>query len=422
MEIILLLELIWEDSNSTTNAGNNSMTSAGAAYIYERDPTTGWPTTESIYLKASAPVANGRFGCTVAMTEDYIIIGETGRSGGGAAYIFERDPTTGWPATPTKQITAGVTGGNFGISVAVDGNKIVVGNQSSNIGYIFERDSTTGWPATPTRSININNAIGSESFGIAVGISGTYLIVGARSESSDGSGGTTALDSGAAYIFEQPEIITYIPTTLTFSNNILTIDNVTSTTDTDVIDFVLPAGYNIPELNVTNFEGTGNVSYTLTTGGNTITSGTFSAASTNILNPGIPLFCISADTTYLLTITADALIGYSIVGTRGVTNVADYSIITLFTGGYTEQNMIDAGKWDADSNANHFNSTYNDGFLDISGNVTVTGNILMDAGDIDLHSHTFTDPYALSSDPYINNRLFVDGNVSMGDSFFEYRG
>jgi hypothetical protein len=206
------------------------------------------------------------------------------------------------------------------------------------------------------------------------------------------------------------------PTSLAFSNNILTLDNVTSTTDTDVIDFVLPAGYNIPELNVTNFNGTGNVSYALTTGGNTIVSGSFSAISSNLLPSGISLFSISADTTYLLTITADALIGYSIVGTRGVTNVSDYSITTLLGGGYTEQNMIDAGKWDADSNANRFNSTYNEGFLDISGNVTVTGNILMDTGDIDLHSLTYTDPHVFTTDVPINNRLFVVGDVSMGDA------
>jgi len=206
------------------------------------------------------------------------------------------------------------------------------------------------------------------------------------------------------------------PTILVFSNNVLTIDNVTSTTDTDVIDFVLPAGYNIPELNVTNFEGTGNVSYILTTGGNTIANGTFSADSTNLLQSGFPIFALSTDVTYVLTITATATIGYTIVGTKTITNLSNYSTTHFFSSGFTEQNMIDGGVWDADSNANHFNSTYNDGFLDISGNVKVTGNILMDAGDIDLHSHTFTDPYAFTADATISNRLFVVGDVSMGDA------
>jgi hypothetical protein len=206
------------------------------------------------------------------------------------------------------------------------------------------------------------------------------------------------------------------PTTLVFTNDVLTIDNITSTTDTDVIDFVLPAGYNIPELNVTNFNGTGDVTYTLATGGNTIASGTFSAISSNLLPSGFPIFALSTDVTYELTITAIATIGYTIVGTKAITNLSNYSTTHFFSSGFTEQQLIDSGIWDADSNANHFDPTYINGFVDISGNVKVTDNILMDTGDVDLHSYTYTDPYAFTADVPISNRLFVVGDVSMGDA------
>jgi hypothetical protein len=338
-----------------------------------------------------------------AITENYIVITENGRTGGGAAYIYERDSTTGWPDTPTKQITAGdasVTG--FGWSVAMNENRIVIGAKESKTAYIFDNDPSTGWPDTPTSKLL--PLVDANEFGFSVAMHENYIGISAR----------TGFKS---YVFERPVVVTVTPTRLVFSNNILTIDNAISLNDTDVIDFVLPAGYNIPDLNVTNFVGTGNVSYTLTTGGNTVVSGSFSATSTNILTSGFPIFAISADTTYTLSMTADAAIAYTIVGTSAITNFSSFSITQLIGGGYTEQNMIDAGKWNADSNANRFDPTYIEGFLDVSGgNVTVSDNILLDTGDIELNSFTYTQPYTFNADLSLNNRLFVIGDVSMGDA------
>jgi hypothetical protein len=390
-----------EDSDGTDQS-NNNLPGSGAAYLFERDNSTGWPSTETKFLKSPTPIASGEFGDKLIITENYIVIGEPKDS--GAAYIYERDSTNGWPDTPTKKITAGdVSADKFGQEIAMNENEniLVIGASDSHSAYIFNKDPSTGWPDTAT--IKLLPLVDADAFGWSVSIYENYIAVGARL-------------AGKAYIFEQPVTVTMTPTSLVFTNNVLTIDNITSTTDTDAIDFVLPAGYKITELNVTNFNGTGNVSYTLTTGGNTITSGTFSAINSNLLPSGFPIFAPNTDVTYILTITADNTIGYTIVGTKTVTNIDDYSITTLLAGGYTEQILIDAGKWDADSNANHFNSTYIEGFFDISGNVKVTDNILMDNGDIDLHSYTITDPHVFTADVSNNNRLFVIGDVSMGDA------
>jgi len=435
-----------EDSNSLTDQTDNNASQSGAAYVFERNETTGiW--SQTAYLKASNIDVDDMFGISVSISGNYAIVGadnegsnsltdqtDNNASQSGAAYVFERNETTGiWSQTAYLKASNIDVDDRFGISVSISGNYAIVGaaNEDSNsitgqtdnnasrsgAAYVFERNETTGaWEQI--KYLKASSMDVDDQFGYSVSISGVKCIVSAIWEASSSITDQTdnnASRSGAAYIFD-PFVDISLDTRLVFTNNMLTIDNVTSTTDTDLLDFVLPAGYNIPELNVTNFEGTGNVSYTITTGGNTIVSGTFNADSTNLLNPGIPLFSISADTTYGLTITADALIGYSIVGTRGVTNLANYSIITLLLGGYTEQQMIDAGKWNADSNANHFNSTYSDAFLDISGNVKVTDNILMETGDIDLHSYTYTDPHVFTADVGINNRLFVVGDVSMGDA------
>jgi len=293
---------------------------------------------------------------------------------------------TNFSGTGTISYTISATGATTIIGTIVDGIVTVDGNASgTNLLAGNQLVANAGADITYTLRLAANAAI-------------TYTILGTKN-----------VDYGDSATH----------TTLFFNDNVLTIENSTGTTDTDVIDFVLPAGHNIPELIVNKFTrngGTGDVTYALTSGGNTIASGTFSAISSNLLPSGFPIFALSTDVTYSLTISAADTIDYTIVGTRGVTNLSNYSITHLLRSGFTEEQLIDFGIWNADSNANHFNPTYINGFLDASGNITVTNDILMDTGDIDLHSFTHTDPYVFTADVPINNRLFVVGDVSMGDA------
>ena len=210
---------------------------------------------------------------------------------------------------------------------------------------------------------------------------------------------------------------------ITFSNNVLTIENSISATDTDVVTFVLPAGYDISALNVVGFSGTGTIAYTIATSGAADITGTFTSKGTNLLTGNL-LVAINTDTTYSLTLTADALISYSITGTNSFTmNSVIYSIAQLIAAGYTEQQLIDGNYWNADPNANRFDQTYMNGFVDISdGNVRVSDNILMDMGDIELNSFTYTKPNTFNADISLNNRLFVVGDVSMGDASLNIAG
>ena len=121
----------------------------------------------------------------------------------GKAYIF--DVTTGALLQTLNNPNAYSTsvGDQFGSSVAISGNKCIVGAQpeddsggtDSGKAYIF--DVTTG---SLLQTLNNPNAYGtsaSDYFGSRVAISGNYCIVGAYQE--DDSGGT---DSGKAYIFD----------------------------------------------------------------------------------------------------------------------------------------------------------------------------------------------------------------------------
>ncbi|MCH8844906.1 MAG: hypothetical protein IID61_18260, partial [SAR324 cluster bacterium] len=81
---------------------DTTATDAGAAYIFERDVNGNW--IEVAILHASDATTFDYFGWSVALSGDYAIVGAyledrgsvTPISNAGAVYVFERDPTTGW--------------------------------------------------------------------------------------------------------------------------------------------------------------------------------------------------------------------------------------------------------------------------------------------------------------------------------------
>ena len=79
-----------EDSNSASDPTNNSASSSGAAYIFERNGTT-WTQTE--FLKAGNLQGSDRFASSVAISGNIVIAGaiaeDTTANNSGAAYIFE---------------------------------------------------------------------------------------------------------------------------------------------------------------------------------------------------------------------------------------------------------------------------------------------------------------------------------------------
>src|SRR3989454_4439791 len=130
-----------EDSNATGvngNQTNNSATDSGAAYVFVRDGTN-W--VQEAYLKASNTGASDRFGLSVAISGDTVVVGAiyeasnaTGVNGNqgnnsatdsGAAYIFVRSGTN-W--TQQAYLKASNTGANdfFGESVAISGDTMVI--------------------------------------------------------------------------------------------------------------------------------------------------------------------------------------------------------------------------------------------------------------------------------------------------------
>ncbi len=217
------------------NQADNSRLDAGAAYVFVR---TGGVWEQEAYLKASNTGGGDNFGYSVAVSGDTIVVGArqedslaTGVNGNqadnsalsaGAAYVFVR--TNGvW--TQEAYLKASNTGSldNFGYSVAVSGDTIVVGavgedsiatgvngNQADNsateagAAYLFVRTNGVWSQQAYLKASNTGSA---DAFGISVAVSGDTVVVGARSEASSATGvnGNQADNSrsnaGAAYVF-----------------------------------------------------------------------------------------------------------------------------------------------------------------------------------------------------------------------------
>jgi hypothetical protein len=125
---------------------SNGKDKAGAAYVFERTED-GWTQNEDKILRASNAEGGDEFGYSVEIDGDRAIVGAFGESGplnnkskAGAAYVFERT-SSGWNQNEDKILRASNadSGDQFGISVAIDGNRSLVGaigeeGPSNNIG------------------------------------------------------------------------------------------------------------------------------------------------------------------------------------------------------------------------------------------------------------------------------------------------
>ncbi len=118
---------------------DNSADASGAAYVFVRSGTT-W--SQQAYLKASNTDAGDRFGSSVAVSGDTVVVGAhgedsnaTGVNGNqsdnsavhaGAAYVFVRNGTT-WSQQAYLKASNTDADDCFGGSVAVSGDTVVVG-------------------------------------------------------------------------------------------------------------------------------------------------------------------------------------------------------------------------------------------------------------------------------------------------------
>lgn len=179
-----------------SDAGANS----GSAYIYRRVGTT-WQ--ERTKLVAPDAGMNDFFGATVAIHGDYAavsaVLDDEADTNAGAVYVFHRNGNS-WVFEDKFTASDGALDDELGTSLAIHGDYIIAGarnddaGESSGCAYIFVRNGTT-W--TQQQKLTANDAAISDEFGVAVAISGEYVAIGAPLDN------TTAADTGSVYIFRR---------------------------------------------------------------------------------------------------------------------------------------------------------------------------------------------------------------------------
>jgi hypothetical protein len=160
-------------------------TDSGSAYIFDLDGT------QLAKITASDGAENDRFGYSVAIGSDRIVVGAYSDSVGantrqGSAYIFDLD------GTQLTKITAsdGAASDQFGNSVAIGSDRIVVGAYGNNDNgsgsysgsvYVFDLDGTQ------LTKITASDAAAGDFFGISVAAGGNKIVVGSYGDDDNGS-------------------------------------------------------------------------------------------------------------------------------------------------------------------------------------------------------------------------------------------
>jgi len=149
---------------------------SGSAFIFYRSAGT-WVQQDTLLGEA----AGDNFGYSVSISGDSVAI--VGAVGEAAAYIFRRSGNS-W--SREDKLTGS---GLFGCSVAISGDYAIVGEYQDNLftgaAYIFKRNGTS-W--TQQVKLVATDGANYDFFGYSVAISGNYAIVGAyQDDSSSGS-------------------------------------------------------------------------------------------------------------------------------------------------------------------------------------------------------------------------------------------
>ncbi len=203
----------------------NPLSGAGSVYVFERDAGGTWNEVQKIV--ASDRGMDDAFGYSVDISGNWIIVGANNEdedanglntaNNSGSAYIFFRAGSGIW--TEIKKIAASdrATGAWFGSSVAISGNRLVIGahfeeKDASGTNTIFEAGAayvfeyiTVGLVTTwiEVQKITAGARGAGDRFAWSVAMEGNLIVIGALQEDEDENDLNTLGDAGSAYIFER---------------------------------------------------------------------------------------------------------------------------------------------------------------------------------------------------------------------------
>ena len=184
---------------------------AGAAFVYVLN---GGVWTQQAMLLANDGALADKFGYSVAISEDTIVIGsyndDSPLSNAGSAYVFVRSGTT-WTFQQKLTGSDSTADDQFGSSVGIQAETIVVGanhadlpgNSEAGSAYVYRRSGTV-WAQTQ-KLLPVAPVILGDHFGESVAIS-SMLAVGASGDDTPFTGAGAVYvyaESGGSYVQQQ---------------------------------------------------------------------------------------------------------------------------------------------------------------------------------------------------------------------------
>jgi hypothetical protein len=176
---------------------------AGAVFAFEREANS-W--SQKQVLTAIDAKAGDAFGQSIALTARFLVIGaprsDTPHKDSGSAYVYVREKDT-WQFQAKLMAKDGAAGDLFGISVAIDGDTVLVGadlndEQAEKAGavyaYVFD-----GKQWHHQAKLMAKDGANTDIFGVRVALFGDTALISARRDDLEGVGA----DAGSAYIFER---------------------------------------------------------------------------------------------------------------------------------------------------------------------------------------------------------------------------
>lgn len=180
------------------SAGSSS---SGVAYVFEVSS----PAAPLRTLNNPLPAAGDRFGCSVSISADRILVGargdSTGAAGAGSAYFYDLSrPNPTVPAHVINNPTAGV-GDGFGRAVSVEGTVLSVGadfddTAAEDAGSAYLYDLLSATPTAPVATLNVPTLSDRDSFGTSVAVAGSLLLIGSPFAN------TTLPSAGTAQLYD----------------------------------------------------------------------------------------------------------------------------------------------------------------------------------------------------------------------------
>ncbi|WP_299715649.1 hypothetical protein [uncultured Tenacibaculum sp.] len=145
------------DGNIAVTVSRSNGEAAGKVYVYTNDGSGNW--SQQTILTASDGFAGDNFGSSIALQGNYLVVGASAQTNSaavdtGAAYLFEYDGSTTWTEVAIFEPSDGSSDDRFGVSASIEGNFILIGARNGSVGgcaYLYENDGTGTFTYTETK-------------------------------------------------------------------------------------------------------------------------------------------------------------------------------------------------------------------------------------------------------------------------------